>query len=408
MSVTPLPPSAAEPARAARHNFGATAPFKVGVEEELFLVDPPTLRTMLPIEPALAHGPLTEGAVLGEIAEGVVELVTPVCDHASGATQALRKLRYAVLASGAGTLLGTGVHPTAEFGAVEHRRGPRYGPITASTRSLLRQSAYCGVHIHVGVPDPEAAIVAYNGMRKWIPVLQALSANSPFWHGRDSGLASTRAVVCHSVPRTGLPRAFRDWADYEQTVSELLAAADTTDEGSIWWDMRPHPRLGTLEVRVLDAQSSLADLEALVALVHCLVLHETMTADPTHPSPEVLAEATFRALRDGIDATLSLGGPLRPVREHAMRAFHLAHGYASQLGCRHGIEQVTRLLAQGNGAIRQRNAYDRGGMRGVLEHLARETGEGAHLAPAVTPAPAPAVAPAHAVAQVQAPAQAVA
>jgi carboxylate-amine ligase len=175
---------------------------------------------------------------------------------------------------------------------------------------------------------------------------------------------------------------FRDWADYEQTVNEVLAAADTADEGAIWWDMRPHPRLGTLEVRVVDAQSSLADLEVLVALVHCLVVHEVTTADATHPSPEVLAESTFRALRDGINATLSLGGPLRPVSEHAIRAFHLAQGYASELGCTHGIEQVTRLLAQGNGAVRQRNAYARGGMRGVLEHLARETGEGAHLAPA--------------------------
>src|SRR4051812_43253256 len=135
MSVATLPRATAAPAR--RHNFGTSAPFKLGVEEELFLVDPPSLRTMLPIEPALAHGPLTEGVVLGEIAEGVVELVTPVCDHASGATRTLRNLRSAVLASGAGSLLGVGVHPTAEFGAVEHRAEGRYGAISSSTRSLL-------------------------------------------------------------------------------------------------------------------------------------------------------------------------------------------------------------------------------------------------------------------------------
>jgi carboxylate-amine ligase len=376
MSVATLSRSLPVP----RHGFGAAAPFKLGVEEELFLVDPPSLRLQQPVENTVDWAPPAAGAVMGEICDGVVELVTPVCEHASEATRTLRELRAGVLASGAGALLGVGVHPTAEFGEVVHRRGPRYDPISFGTRSLLRQSTYCGVHIHVGMPDPETAIVAYNGMRKWIPLLQALSANSPFWHGRDSGLASTRTVICHSVPRTGLPRAFRDWEDYEHTVHELLGAADTTDEGAVWWDMRPHRRLGTLELRVLDAQSSLSDLEALVALVHCLVVHEAITADSANPSPEVLGESTFRALRDGTDATISLGGPLRPVREHAMHAFHLAQGYAGRLGCRHGVAQITRLLAQGNGAVRQRNAHDRGGMRGVLEHLARETGEGAHLA----------------------------
>jgi glutamate---cysteine ligase / carboxylate-amine ligase len=376
MSLATLPLPTAPPAKS--HGFGASTPFRVGVEEELFLVDPHSLRDAGPIDGLLDGRPASVGAVLGEICDGVVELVTPVCDSAAGACAALRELRAGVLASGAGTLLGVGVHPTADFGDVCHRRGARYDAISASTRSLLRQSAYCGVHIHVGLPDPETAITAYNGMRKWVPLLQALSANSPFWHGHDSGLASTRTVLCHSVPRTGLPRAFRDWADYEETVDELLAAADLRDEGAIWWDLRPHPRLGTLEVRVLDAQSSLADLEALVALVHCLVVHEATLPDPASPSTEVLSEATFRALRDGLDATLSLGGPMRPVREHAVHAFHLAQGYVERLGCKLGIGQITRLLAQGNGAVRQRYAYERGGMTGVLEHLARETSEGAH------------------------------
>lgn len=377
MSVTALPGPA--PAIATRHRFGTATPFKVGVEEELFLVDGGSLSGAPAVEDLLRDARLTPGAVMGEICDGVVELVTPVCDSAGEACGVLRDLRAEMLRANAGALLGVGVHPTAEFGAVSHRPGDRYDAISASTRSLLRQSAYCGVHIHIGMPDPETTIAAFNGMRKWVPVLQALSANSPFWHGRDSGLASTRAVICHSVPRTGLPRAFRDWADYEQTVSELLAAAELTDEGAIWWDMRPHPRLGTLEVRVLDAQSSLADLEALVALVHCLAVHEATCADSNHPSPEVLAESTFRALRDGVDASFSIGGAVRPLREHAVHAFHLAQGYARRLGCTHGVDQITRMLAQGNGAVRQRNAHDQGGMRVVLEQLARETAEGTQL-----------------------------
>src|SRR3954463_3772550 len=349
MSVATVSSSA--PASGPAHRFGATPPFQIGVEEEVFLVDPRSLRTAGPVDGVLNRPQVAPGAVMGEICDGVVELVTPVCDNASGACRSLRDLRAEVLASNAGTLLGVGVHPAAAFGEVSHRPGARYDVISASTRSLLRQSAYCGVHIHVGMPDPETAITAYNGMRKWVPVLQALSANSPFWHGHDSGLASTRTVLCHSVPRTGLPRAFRDWADYEQTVDELLAAAELDDEGALWWDLRPHPRLGTLEVRALDAQSSLVDLEALVALVHCLVVHEANTACTDSPSCEVLGEATFRALRDGIDGTMSLGGPVRPVREHATRAFHIAQGYATQLGCTHGIGRITWMLAQGNGAV---------------------------------------------------------
>jgi carboxylate-amine ligase len=377
MSVATLSSSA--PASGTAHRFGTSTPFQIGVEEELFLVDPRSLRTAGPVDEVLSRPRVAAGDVMGEICDGVVELVTPVCDNAAGACRSLRDLRAEVLSTNAATLLGVGVHPTADFGDVSHRPGARYDVISASTRSLLRQSAYCGVHIHVGMPDPETAIAAYNGMRKWVPLLQALSANSPFWHGHDSGLASTRTVLCHSVPRTGLPRAFHDWADYEETVEELLVAGELTDDSAVWWDLRPHPRLGTLEVRVLDAQSSLADLEALVALVHCLVVHEASSSDPVPVSSEVLGEATFRALRDGIAATFSLGDGVRSVREHATHAFHLAQGYVEPLGCDLAVGQITRLLAQGNGAVRQRNAYERGGIAGVLEHLARETAEGAHL-----------------------------
>jgi glutamate---cysteine ligase / carboxylate-amine ligase len=265
------------------------------------------------------------------------------------------------------------VHPALPFGGVAHRSSAHYDRVSAETRSLLRQSTYCGVHVHVGMPDPETTIAAFNGMRKWIPLLQALSANSPFWHGQDSGLASCRTVVCHSVPRTGLPRAFQDWDDYRETTAEICRVAEAPDAASIWWDMRPHPTLGTLEIRCLDAQSSLADLGGLVALVHCLVRHEALTVDRHHPPVEVLAEATFRALRDGVEASLSLGGPIRPVRDHARHALDLASGYAPALSASGALTEVERILVEGNGAVRQRRAFARGGMPGVLERLRSET-----------------------------------
>src|SRR4051812_23186360 len=351
----------------------SSSSFTLGVEEELFSVGADDLLPIACSDALFRNSGLPRGRITGEMCDGVVELATPICGNASEATDVLGGLRREVVWRGSPALLGVGVHPTLPFGEVAHRFNPHYDRVSADTRSLLRQSTYCGGHVHVGMPDPETTIAAFNGMRKWIPLLQALSANSPFWHGKDSGLASSRTVVCHSVPRTGLPRAFKDWKDYEQTAAELCRVAEAPDASSIWWDMRPHATLGTLEIRCLDAQSSLRDLAALVALAHCLVRHEALIADRHSPSVEVLAEATFRALRDGVDATLSLGGPLQPVRDHARHALDLVSGYAPALGAPAPLRDPERILIEGKGAVRQRRASAGGGMPAVLEQLRAET-----------------------------------
>jgi carboxylate-amine ligase len=355
---------------------------RLGVEEELFLVDRDTREIHWGTDAVLARlrRRRLRGEVVSEMADGVVELATPISKTVDDAVDTLTGLRRAVLDDGEVALLGAGLHPTVGFGDVPQRGGEHYEAVAAGTRGVLRQSAYCGVHIHVGMPDPETAVVAYNGMRKWIPLLIALGANSPFWHGRDSGLASARTVRCHSVPRTGLPRAFDDWADYCETMSELIRVAGIDGPGSLWWDLRPHPSLGTLELRAIDAQSSLADLRGLIALVHCLARHEALTADDRHPSKELLDEATFLAVRDGLDARLSVGGPIRHVQDLARHALDLAAGYAPALGCAGALAEVERLLADGNGALRQRRAFAAGGMPAVLALLANETA-GARVRP---------------------------
>jgi carboxylate-amine ligase len=356
------------------HAFGSSPPFTVGVEEELFLVGADDLQIARVTDAVLAQRPrFTRGQILGEMCDGVIELTSPVCRHAGEAAGRLADLRGQVTDTGVAALMGCGVHPTTALGDVAHRSGRHYAAVAADTRSLLRQSACCGLHIHVGMPDPETAVAAFNGMRKWVPLLHALSANSPFWYGRDSGLMSARTVLCHSVPRTGLPGAFADWADYEETAVDLLRAGELDDLRSIWWDIRPHPGLGTLEIRLADAQSSLADVEGLVALVHGLVQHEALVADGEHPRKVLLDEATFRAVRDGLDARFSTGGPMRHVQEVARHALDVAFPYAARAGCAGALAQVERLLAEGNGAARQREAFARGGMQGVLRHLAEQT-----------------------------------
>jgi carboxylate-amine ligase len=271
-------------------------------------------------------------------------------------------------------LLGVGVHPLGRFGDVRLRDGARNDLIGDSMRVLMRQTPHCGVHVHIGMPDGEAAVRACNGLRSWIPLLQALGANSPYWYGRDSGLASARSVICNSFPRAGIPRPFAGYGDFVGALGELQALGECPDFSFLWWDVRPHPRLGTVEVRALDAQASLDDLAGLVALIHCLAVHEATAPPAGRPaSPETLRELSFRACRDGLDARLLLDDTLRPARELAVRAITLAGTYAADLGCWNELMLLHRLLEAGNGAERQRRAEREGGMRLLLRRLADET-----------------------------------
>src|SRR3954454_4454757 len=270
-------------------------------------------------------------------------------------------------------LLGAGLHRAARFGHVRHRRSARYELIADSMRGVMRQTPHCGVHVHVGMPDAETAIRTCNGMRKWIPLLQALSANSPFWYGQDSGLASARSVICNSFPRSGIPRAFVDYEDFEDTVRDLELVGDCPDYSLIWWDLRPHPRLGTLEIRVLDAQCSTDDLAALVALAHCLAVHEADAPPARHIGPEALRAMSFAANRDGLDALVPFDGAMLPVRNAAVLALALVGHYAVELGCWDELMLVQRLLERGNGAVRQRRAAAEGGIDAAVRMLAAET-----------------------------------
>jgi carboxylate-amine ligase len=354
------------------HRFGIGPSFAVGVEEELLLVDRRTL--------ALAHGwpdglcsaPFAVGRACPEVCDAIVELVTPVCPRAADAGDVLRLLRDEAFRRGA-VLLGAGVHPDGRFGDVHPGDGARHRSMVEELSGLIRRTPYCGLSVHVGVPDPDTAIRACNGMRKWIPLLQALGANSPFWHGQDSGLASARIALMRSLPRTGLPRAFRDFADYEECLDRLLTAGALDDYTAVWWDLRPHPRLGTLEIRALDSQTSLRDAVALIALVHCLVVHEAGRPVGEELSAEAMDECSFRALRDGLDATLWFEGAMRTVGELAALALRRVDGTARALGCRDEVAEIGRLVREGNGADHQRGAHDRGGMAGLLRSLARGT-----------------------------------
>jgi carboxylate-amine ligase len=357
--------------------------FALGVEEELLTVDATTL--------ALTHTggdvlerltvPAGAGSAHPDTYAALVELASPVCANAEEGVRRIAALRAQARTAGA-TLIGAGIHPAGAFGDVVHVDEPRYDEIHAQLRGLLRRTPTCALHVHVGMPDAETAIHVCNGLREWLPLLQALAANSPFWHGVDSGLATARAQLFRGYPRGDIPRAFDSFADFEASVAAVVAAGDAPDYTFLWWDIRPHPHLGTVEVRAMDAQSSLATIAGLVGLIHGLA--QAAAENPVPPGTgssgwtprEALMESSFRAARDGLSATLHHDGALTPVPEIARAAMARARPFARELGSDGALQQLERVLTDGAGADRQRAAFARGGMRAVLEHLAAETAAG--------------------------------
>jgi len=345
------------------HAFGSAPPLRLGVEEELLLVDAETLMLSHVASELVPRVRVGSGAgeVKFDVYEALVETSSPVCDDAGGAVRVLAGLRSELRAAGA-TLIGCGIHPAGALGDVVHVPGERYARIADTMRGLLRRTPTCALHVHVGMPDPEAAIRASNALRGWLPALQALAAHSPWWHGVDSGFATARAQLFRGYPRGYIPPAWSSWEHYERWTAEVVAAAAVDDYTYLWWDLRPHPKLGTVELRAMDAQSALWSVEALAALVHGLAVRGAETGGPAMSS-EALGESSFRAGRDGLAAAVWDGERMRGVRELVEEALAIVPE------ARPGVE---RILREGNGADRMRAAHARGGMRAVLEHLRDE------------------------------------
>jgi carboxylate-amine ligase len=361
----------ADPLREPR--FGAEKPFALGVEEELFLVDPRDGTQVNAREHVLgAIGAVERGEVTGEVHACQVELITDVCETAADAVEVLAGLRRAVLATGVG-VLGSATHPTADEGAAEVSDKERYRFIAEQLGDALI-TPVASVHVHVGMSDADTAIRTFNGLRRHLPLFEALGANAPFRHGRDTGFASAREIVLRGWARSGTPRQMADYDDFATYAERLTRAAAVPDYTFHWWKLRAHPRLGTVEVRALDAQSSPTHVAALVALVHALARHEA-TADPVPgPSPEILEEGSYRAGRSGVDAELpDPDGTLRPVADVLEEALALARPVAGELGCAAELARLPDLVAAGGGAGMQRADHARGGLDAVLGGLLERT-----------------------------------
>jgi len=354
------------------HRFGGGEPFSIGVEEELFLVDPATGAQINSSGAVLERLGSVRGEVARELHACQVELITEVHTIVAEAVSALATMRRAARATGAG-LLAAGTHPTAAEGDAEITEKERYEHI----RYLLGDAAatpISGLHIHVGMPDPDTAMRVFNGLRRDLPLLQALAANSPFRHGRDTGLASAREVTLRGWARSGTPRAMRDFADFCEMARVLSRAADVEDYTWFWWKLRPHPRLGTVEIRALDVQTRLGDTAALVALVHCLARDAAAAQPGIDPPPELVEEGVFRAARFGARGELpDLHGELRPVAELLEEALARAQPWADELGCARELAALPDLQRRGGGAGDQRATYEIAGIDAVARELTEQT-----------------------------------
>lgn len=352
-------------------NFGSEAAFALGVEEELLLVGADNELADRSAQ-VLREAEPEEGEIAGELFQAMVEARSEVSANAGEAVAALREVRRELLDSGA-RIIGAGVHPSATPGSADVRQTPRFALIEDSLAGVLR-TPICGQHIHVGVPDEETAVRAYNGVRTHIPLLNALAANSPFWFGEDSGLASSRTVIFRSYPRAAMAPQFEDFKHFCRVTREVCAAGQLDDYTHIWWDARIHPGLGTIEIRAADTQFDLRRVAALAALVHCLARVEAERDQRDIPSREALAESSFQATRHGLDAEL-LGrdGEVIAAREMCKGCIETAAPAAGELGCEEQLAYVEKMLAEGSGADLQRAVHAEGGMKRLLAYLVEET-----------------------------------
>ncbi len=346
------------------HHF--TGPnFTIGVEEELMIVDAETMDLVNAIESFLEESP--EGAIKPELMESVLEVSTNPCDSIEAAERQLRALRAQVREVGQskGLCIGSaGTHPFAMWEDQRIVGRTRYRDLISALRFVARQELIFGMHVHVGLDDPDMAIHVANGMRVHVGALLALSSNSPFWRADSTGLQSTRTPIFRAFPRVGIPPRYEGWEDYERRVEFMVRSGVIEDYTWLWYDVRPHPYLGTVEIRAMDSQTRIEHTIGITALVQAMVKepaeHYQAGKHLTDYPWEMLDENKWLASRHGLDGELvDLPSNDRvATRELIRRLLDRLREHAQDLGSADGFDAIEDLLARGNGAARQLTVWE--------------------------------------------------
>jgi len=378
------------------HQFGDGDPYTLGVEEEYQLLDGATFDLVQHIETILAavSGHELETQINAELMQSVIEIATPVCRSADDVLRELVKLRRYVIDVARERIMrvgSAGTHPFSLFEAQRITAKDRYRALIDQLQYVARRELIFGMHVHVAVDDPEKAVKVVNGLLPHLASLLALSASSPFWRGEPTGLASSRQMVFSAFPRSGPPPRFRDYADYAEVVGQLERSGCIADYTHIWWDIRLHPRLGTIELRICDAVTRVEDAVAIAAYCQALVkqLCEQYEAGEEIPSYHriLTSENKWLAARYGLEAPvmdLSTGSRNRvPVSRLIRRELGELRPHAQELGSERELEGVLEILARGNSAERQLRIFSRN--RDVVE-VAREVADATERLPVLAQA----------------------
>ena len=367
------------------HAFGQGDPYTLGVEEEYMLLDSETFDLVQHVDTVLAavQGHELEQRINSELMQSVLEIATPVCHTAADVREQLVQLRSYVsgVARSHDLRVGSaGTHPFSLFERQKITAKDRYRALVDQMQYIARRELIFGLHVHVAVDDAEKAIQVVNGLIAHLAELVALSSNSPFWRGEPTGLASSRHMVFAAFPRSGPPPRFRDYADYAEVVGQLERTGCIADYTHIWWDIRLHPRLGTIEIRICDAVSQLDDVIAITAFCQALVKHYSERYDAGEEIPSfhriLTTENKWLAARYGLEAPvmdLVTGRRNRqPVAQVIRRTLKLLEPHARELGAEAELAGVAQILRRGNGADRQLRVFNAN--RDIVE-VAREIAE---------------------------------
>ncbi|HEX3742920.1 MAG TPA: carboxylate-amine ligase [Bryobacteraceae bacterium] len=360
----------------------------IGIEEEYQTVDPETrdLKSHISAEIIQKGRTLLEERVKPEMHQSVVEIGTGVCANIQEARAEILDIRRQIvtLARANGLRLSAGgTHPFAHWANQEIYPDDRYRIIVEDMKMVARANLIFGLHVHIGVEDRETAIQIMNGARYFLPHILALSTNSPFWMGMDSGLRSYRCKVFDKFPRTNIPDVYSSWSEFEDYVDLLIRTKCIDNAKKIWWDIRPHPHFPTLEFRICDMPMRLDETIAIAALCQAVIaklykLHE-QNLTFRHYSRSLIMENKWRAARYGLEGKLIDFGKQQevPVRQLIGEIIDFTADVVEELGSQNEIAYIEHILDEGSGADRQlRVFHETNDLKQVVDYMITETEHG--------------------------------
>jgi glutamate---cysteine ligase / carboxylate-amine ligase len=362
--------------------------FNIGIEEEYQSIDPETrdLRSHIQSEILEKGKTLLAERVKPEMHQSVIEIGTGVCENIKVAKAEIRSIRHSIfqLARQNGLRLAAGgSHPFGHWSKQEIYPDDRYRTIVEDMKMVARANLIFGLHVHIGVEDRETAIQLMNGARYFLPHILALSTNSPFWEGIDTGFKSYRCKVFERFPRTNIPDLYGSWSEFENYVNLLIRTNCIDNAKKIWWDIRPHPYFPTLEFRVCDVPMRVEETVAIAALCQAVIaklfrLHQKNQSF-RHYSRALIMENKWRAARYGLDGKLIDFGKQTevPVRVLVREILEFVDDVVDELDSREELSYIDQILVEGSGADRQLRIFaETGDLKKVVDYMIEQTEEG--------------------------------